>query len=226
MASLFGRLEIVRLVEVHRVDLVDFDELDDVHGLRGLGIHRRKIFVVQHHVLPLLVLVPLDDLVPRYGLSIDAADALVLYASFVFRVQHIEGKVVGLYGREEFDRNRNEAEIYRPRPDCMRHRWIILPKVQAAVYPGCDQSRRALPIAGSSRCFFQTRALHKSPSRSKRLGAVRIVYFANSSAGAAFVRRRANDSTSDQCSGVETGAPSRARTEYGATIVLPRPTWT
>ena len=38
MASLFGRLEIVRLVEEHRADLVELDELDDVHRLRRLGI--------------------------------------------------------------------------------------------------------------------------------------------------------------------------------------------
>src|SRR5580700_4184530 len=103
---------------------------------------------------------------------------------------------------------------------------LFYPKAHAGVYPGCDQSRRALPVAASSRCFFQFFAPHRSPSRSRRLGTVRIVYFANSSAGAPAVRRRPNASTSDQCSGVETGAPVRALTEYGATIVLPRPTCT
>src|SRR5580704_7831163 len=79
-------------------------------------------------------------------------------------------------------------------------------------YSVSDQLLRALAIAGSRRCFFQLRPLQRSPSRSRRLGVVRIVYFANSSAGAVEVRRRANASTSLQCSGVETGAPSRART--------------
>ena len=114
VASLFGRLEIVRLVEEHRVDLVELDELDDVDRLRRLRIDLLEIFVGEHDVLALLVLVALDDLVPRYRFAVDAADALVLDAPFVFGVQQIKREIVGLHRRKELDGNRNEAEVDRP----------------------------------------------------------------------------------------------------------------
>ena len=78
------------------------------------GLTLCEILVGEHDVLALFVLVALDDLVPRHGLAVHAADALVLDAPFVFRVQHVEREIVGLHRRKELDRNRNEAEVDRP----------------------------------------------------------------------------------------------------------------
>src|SRR5579862_3768874 len=205
MASLFGRLQIVRLVEIHRIDLVELDELQDIDRLRRFRIDLLEVVVVEDHVLTLLVLVTLDDLVPRHRFIFDRADALVLDTPFVLGVKHIEGELVRLDRRKELDGDRYETEIDGSGPNCMRHSPLILPK------PDAYHKRLALAKAGSRRCFFQYFGPQRSPSRASRFRVVAMLNFANSSAGAADVRRRENASISAQCSGVETGAPSRAR---------------
>src|SRR5580692_3576160 len=135
MAPLFGRLEIVGLVEKHRADLVELDELDDVHGLSRLGVDLCEVLVGQQDVLTLFILVALDDLVPRDGFSVNAADALVLDAPLVLLVEHIEGEIVGLYRRKELDWNSDEPEVNGSRPDCMCHSPTILPKARACLLP-------------------------------------------------------------------------------------------
>src|SRR5579862_6088724 len=206
MASLFGRLEIVRLVEVHRVDLVELDELQDIDRLRRFRIDLLEVVVGEKHVLALLVFVAFDYLVPRHGLVFDRADALVLDTPLVLGVKQVKGELVRSHCRKKLDGDRYEAEIDGSGPNCMRHSPLILPNAHAY------HKRLALFKAGSRRCFFQYFGPQRSPSRASRFAVVAMLNLANSSAGAMAVRRRENASTSVQCSGVETGAPSRART--------------
>ena len=61
-AALVGD-EVVRLLEVQRVDLVEVDELLDLDRVAPLRAQRLDLVVLDHHVLALRDLVAADDLV-------------------------------------------------------------------------------------------------------------------------------------------------------------------
>src|SRR5258705_7826589 len=59
------RLQIVRLIEENWIYLFQIDEVLNVDSLSGFEINSLKIFLPQHDVFALLVLIALNDLVPR-----------------------------------------------------------------------------------------------------------------------------------------------------------------
>ena len=71
------RREVIRRLEVLRRDLLRSDEAPDVDGLRGLHVRAAEVLVGERHVLPLLVLVALDDVGPLDRLARRLVDALI-----------------------------------------------------------------------------------------------------------------------------------------------------
>src|SRR5262249_57591409 len=62
--SAFLRLQIVRLVEEHWIDLFLIDEILDVHGLGGFKNNSLKNLFPQHYVFPLFLLLAPHALLP------------------------------------------------------------------------------------------------------------------------------------------------------------------
>jgi hypothetical protein len=72
------RLQIIGFVEEHRINFFEIDEVLDVDSLSGFEIHSLKVLFLQHDVFALLVLITLDDLVPRNLLAIFFSNAFVI----------------------------------------------------------------------------------------------------------------------------------------------------
>src|SRR5262245_25620935 len=68
-ASGFLRRKVVGPVDVAWVDRREVDEVEDVDAMRGLDVRLLEIRFGQHDVLAVVVLVSLDDLLPRHGLA-------------------------------------------------------------------------------------------------------------------------------------------------------------
>ena len=117
----FLRLKIVRLVEKHRVDLLLIDEVLNVHRLGGLEINTLEIFVLQNHVLPLLVLIALHDLVPGDFLAILLCDAFVINGTQIALTQQTKLKFLASRRRIKSNRDVNQAEADAAFPDRARH---------------------------------------------------------------------------------------------------------
>jgi hypothetical protein len=120
-APLLLGFEVVRRVEVHRVDLVELDELHDLHRLRGLGAHGFEVVVGDHHVVAFLVLVAAHEIGVLHLLVADAAVPLVEDAALIFFVQEVEAQVVAADGREQLHRDRDESEVDRAGPNRVCH---------------------------------------------------------------------------------------------------------
>src|SRR5579884_108476 len=147
MAPLFGGLQIIRLVEEHRIDLLELHEFQDVDALRRLRIDLLEVVVGQDDVVALLVFVAFDDLFPRHGLVFNRADALVFDAPFVLSVQQVEREIVRPYRGEQFDGDRHQPEINRPRPYRVSHAAVLTPNgaiIPHRASPAC-RSKRAAP---------------------------------------------------------------------------------
>jgi hypothetical protein len=120
--TLLIRLQIVRLVEVDRIDLREVDELEDLDRLRRLGTDPREVLVGDHDVLALLVLVAAHDLVVGNLLVIERAAADVLDAPLVLLMEKVEAHVVRADRGLELDGDRDQAEVDRAVPECVGHR--------------------------------------------------------------------------------------------------------
>ena len=81
----FLRLEVIRFVKIHGIDLIDVDEVLDIDRLSRLEIDALKIFVVQHDELPFFVFVTLHDFVPGNFAAILFRDALVVHRAQILR---------------------------------------------------------------------------------------------------------------------------------------------
>ena len=117
-AALVGR-EVVRLVEVDRVDALDRDELGDLDHVGARLLQRLQLLGREDDVLVLGELVALDRVLARHDDAFLGADVLLLEARAARRlVQHVEGDRPGRLRRGvELDRNRHEAEGDRQRCD-------------------------------------------------------------------------------------------------------------
>ena len=111
------RLEVVALLEQHRVDLVARHELLD----RDLARRRRgqlgQVVVGEDDHLAVLGLVALGDVGVRDLLAVDRADALVLDPPAVLGVHLPERHVVGLGGGVELHGHADQPEGDRALPD-------------------------------------------------------------------------------------------------------------
>src|SRR6185295_3027857 len=115
--ALVGR-EVVRLVEVHRIDRLDRHELRDLHRVRAGLFERLDLFRRELHVLVLGELVALDHLVALDDRAVLDADVLLLEARAALLVQHVEGdRVLGLGRGVQLHRNGDQSERDRERTD-------------------------------------------------------------------------------------------------------------
>ena len=115
LAPLGGQQVVGRLEEA-RIDLALLHEIADVDRLRRLERRGLEVLVGDHDVLPLLVLVALDDLLPRHRIPV-ARHALVLHGGQVRLVQHLEADAIRADGGLQLDGDVHEAEGQRAFPD-------------------------------------------------------------------------------------------------------------
>src|SRR2546423_834961 len=102
--------EVVRRLEVPGVDLVLLDEIEYVDCPGLLECRSLEIFVGEYDELSLLVLVALDDLVPRNSFAVSLTDALVLDGRKIFLVQEAKADVVGADCGLQLHRDIHEPE--------------------------------------------------------------------------------------------------------------------
>src|SRR5215211_6028564 len=91
----FRRDEVVRGLEISWVDLFLLHEVENVESLRALERGGLEVFIGEDDELSLLVLVSLDDFIPRDGFTLGRANALVLYGGEIILVEHSKTDVIG-----------------------------------------------------------------------------------------------------------------------------------
>jgi hypothetical protein len=92
----------------------------NVHRLRGLEINPLEIFVLEHDVIPLLVIVTLDDLFPGNFLAVLLGNALVIDGAQIALAQQTKLKFFSSRGGIKSDGNINQPEADAAFPDCSR----------------------------------------------------------------------------------------------------------
>src|SRR5487761_699775 len=112
---------IIRSVEVKRIDLFGFDELQYLHGARRGWIEFVKLVFREEDVLIFLVLIPLDnfgtlDLAIAGGAELRLANARVTHP-----VELIEADALRSRGGKQPDGNGNQAEGEMALPDRRCH---------------------------------------------------------------------------------------------------------
>src|ERR1044072_9991601 len=114
----FLRLKIIRLVEVHRIDLLQVDEILDVDGLGRFKINTLKILFVEDDELPFLVFVALDDLFPRNFLALIFRAPPIIHRAMILGAQETKFELLLPRRGVESDRYVDEAETDTSFPDC------------------------------------------------------------------------------------------------------------
>src|SRR5262249_31323154 len=115
VAALVGT-EVLRRLEVDRIDRFERHELVDVDARAGRGLERAQLLVGEADVLALLDLVAADELAPLDDPLVARAPDLLLDARAALAVQQIEGGGLRVGRDVEADGDRDEAETHRPRP--------------------------------------------------------------------------------------------------------------
>src|SRR5258706_2491815 len=113
------RCQVIRLVEIDRIDLLARDELADLDLLRRLLLQRLQLVGREGDVLVLPELVPLHHVVALDDhVLVARADVLLLQPALALGMEQVEGnRRLALRRREELDRDRDQAERDRPRTD-------------------------------------------------------------------------------------------------------------
>ena len=104
------RLEVIRLVEIHRVDLLHGDKILDVDRLRRLEIDALEILFAQDDELSFRVLVAFHDLLPRHFLAVLLGNAFVVHWAQVPRPQEPKFQILPPRRRVNGDRDVNEPK--------------------------------------------------------------------------------------------------------------------
>src|SRR4029077_5801615 len=115
-AGRFGR-QVVRLLEIDGIDLIERNEGDDVHGPDAVGGDPLELLVAEDDVPVLLVLVTLDDLVVGNLFLVEGEHPLVADPAVAGGMELVELEALLLDGREQADRDADEAEGDGPVPD-------------------------------------------------------------------------------------------------------------
>ena len=79
------RLQVVRLVKEHRVDLVEFNKIHDIDRLGGLEVDAAEILFFEHDKFALLIFVAFNDVFPRDFLAIGFRDTFVVDRAEILR---------------------------------------------------------------------------------------------------------------------------------------------
>src|SRR5512146_2003049 len=103
-----GRDDVIRLVEIHRIDAVLVDELDEIQCPSALELYALDLFRIEKDIMPFRNLVSLDDLV-----AVDRAYArnhfFIFDALSARLVDLVELNLRTALGRrEQLDGNRNQ----------------------------------------------------------------------------------------------------------------------
>src|SRR5262249_40549170 len=121
LAALVGA-EVVRLLEVDGIDAGQGHEAGDVDGLGGLALQSLQLLVLDPDVLVLGELVALDEGGALHRLVAAGTERLLADARAALGVQEIEADVGRGGRRVELDRNGDQPERDRTRPNGMwRH---------------------------------------------------------------------------------------------------------
>ena len=110
-------LQVVGLVEQHRVDLIGRDEADDVDLPAGAGRQLGEVLVGEHDGAPVVALVGLGDVGVGHLLAIDVADPLVPDPPAVLGVDLVEPDVLLLGGGVQLDGHVHQSERHGAFPD-------------------------------------------------------------------------------------------------------------
>ena len=123
-------LEVIRLVEEHRVDLTGRHELGDRDLLARLVGQRGQVLVGEHDHLPVGRLVALGDVIEGHDVTANAAHPLVADLPAIGPVDLAEGDVMVLGRRVELDGHIDQPEGHRALP----HRPHRTPPFPVATY--------------------------------------------------------------------------------------------
>src|SRR5437763_8318453 len=104
------RLEIIRLVIENRIDLIDFDKLDDLNTLCRFHIGAAKILLFQNDEFALLIFVSLDDFLPRHFLAVGFSHSLIINRTQVAFAEQPEFKTLAPGRWIQRNGDDNEAE--------------------------------------------------------------------------------------------------------------------
>jgi hypothetical protein len=128
VAALVGR-EVIRLVEVDRVDGFERHKLGDLRRVRADLLHRLQLLGREHHVLVFRELIALGHVFARHRHLFLDAEVLLLQPRPAGLVQQVEGdRPARLGGREKLDRYRHQPERYgQTRDGSCRHCPCLLP---------------------------------------------------------------------------------------------------
>jgi hypothetical protein len=115
--------DVVRGIEVHRVELAGVGELEDLDDLGRLELDGREVGFLDDHILVFFELVALDDVGAFHGAAL-GADHLLLEAAVAFLVELVEGNAAGGgRGVVEPDGQRNERQAQVTCPGGTRGHW-------------------------------------------------------------------------------------------------------
>src|SRR5437764_1863826 len=112
--------EVIRRLEVDGIDLIGFDEFEDLHRLGGLGLNALDLFRLDHDVFALAIFVSLDDFAALDDPLVHRAIELLLDAAEVVAMQHVEADVSTARAGKKTYRHRDETEGQITRP---HRRW-------------------------------------------------------------------------------------------------------
>src|SRR5262249_49006379 len=141
------RLEVIRRLEQHGIDLALLDELEDLDRLRLLGMRVLELLVGEDHVLVGLVLVAADDLLPRNLATRLLVVALVAHRREILAIEEREAQLVGRDRGTKRDRDLDQAEAQRATPECARRHgsllseWLVACKTSCRRRDGQDRGR-------------------------------------------------------------------------------------
>jgi hypothetical protein len=149
-------LEVVALLQPHRVDLLARHELLDRDLAAAARRELGEVVVGEHHHLAVVGLVALGDVGVLDLLAVDAAHALVADPPAVLGVHLAEGDVVALGGGVQLDRHADQPERHRALPDRPRHLRLLVLRggldmldhpVLSARPPACCTDRHGPPYS-------------------------------------------------------------------------------
>ena len=119
-AGVFGN-QVIRAVEVERVDLVHLDELEDLHAVGRLRLDLLDLRVLHEDILVFDVLVPLDNLGALDRAVTRRAVQLLAHARVTRAVQLVEAHPFAARRGEQAHRDRDQAKGDIALPDSGGH---------------------------------------------------------------------------------------------------------
>jgi hypothetical protein len=137
-ASFVGH-HVIGGLEIHGVHIAGLHELEDLHGLGGLGFDLLDFVRFDDDVLVLAKLVTFDDFAALDHLVFQGTDILLLDPLVVGPVEHVKGDTAATRAGEQAHRHGNQAKGQISRPNGSRHN----------VSPRTEKGARAAPSVES-----------------------------------------------------------------------------